>query len=400
MDPDGLTLLILIISFVLAVIFAFQAGAFTAEEENETESRLGFSNEVAGVFACFVLLCGFIVYWVCANFMHIGLWLIAGGAFAVALFTLAFALGFCRGKVLPAVKIICVALGAVITAATHIIFKAADITCDVAVTEEEVLSLVDDVEEQDLIDENQKEMITNIFELDDVTASEIMTHRTELVSAEEKTPVGDVIRLVLEHGFSRMPVYRKTLDNVVGIVYAKDLLSLINTHDTLTEPISQYVRSAMFVPEGRKARELLVDFKHKRTQIAIVVDEYGGTAGIVSMEDILEEIVGNIQDEYDNEDELLVPHEDGFIADGSLDLEDVFDAFDICLPEAPETEFDSVGGLITETLGRIPLAGENINVTYCGIKFKVLEVGERRIVKVKCTKAEPETQNEEDTGDA
>lgn len=172
----------------------------------------------------------------------------------------------------------------------------------------------------------------------------------------------------------------------------------MDTPEKAQAPVSRFMRGAMFVPEACRAQELLVDFKVKHTQIAVVVDEYGGTSGLATMEDVLEEIVGNIQDEFDNEDEDLVATEDGFVAAGSADLEEVFEAFGLEPPdedEDGEADFDTVGGLIIDRLGRIPAAGEDVTLEYGGLEFTVLEVEDRRVGKVKCTRA-PELNPEND----
>ena len=213
------------------------------------------------------------------------------------------------------------------------IFRAAGLSARSRATEEDVLSLVEDVEEDALIDENQREMISGVFELDDIEAGEIMTHRTEVEAVEDDQLVCEVIPQAREKGFSRLPVYHESLDEIVGILHVKDLLGLIEDPAGGQLPIRQFVRPAMFVPESCRARELLVEFRAKRTQIAVVVDEYGGTAGIVTMEDILEEIVGNIEDEFDREEQQIRPAEGGCIADGAADLEEVFAWFDLEPPE-------------------------------------------------------------------
>lgn len=263
------------------------------------------------------------------------------------------------------------------------------------VTEEDLYELVDDADEQDLIDENQKEMINNIIELADVTAGDIMTHRMDMVAVEESASCREVIAAALSSGNSRLPVYRKTVDEVVGILYVKDLLCLFDEPEGLAAPVSRFCRKAIYVPESRPASQLLLDFKVQRTLIAIVVDEYGGTAGLVSMEDILEEIVGDIQDEYDDEEAELVAEGEGFLADGALDLEDVFDAFEMECPEkAGDEEFDTVGGLIADKLGRIPEQGEAASVDWGGLRFSVAKAGERRIQRVRCTRAPAEQEAE------
>ena len=269
--------------------------------------------------------------------------------------------------------------------------------CEQDVTEEDVMELVDTAEEQDVIDENQKEMISNIFEFDEVTAADMMTHRTDLVAVPADTPLVEAARIAAEEGRSRLPVYRRTMDDIIGMLYIKDLLFLVEDQSCSSRPVSEYMRSVMFVPEACRADELLREFRKKHTQIAVVVDEYGGTSGLVTMEDILEEIVGNIQDEFDDEEEEMTRCEDGYLCDGSLQLEELFTAFGLEMPEPEEDEeFETVSGLITQSLGRIPEPEEPVELTYSGLLFRVLAVDSRRIAKVKCTRIEPEDPQESD----
>lgn len=271
------------------------------------------------------------------------------------------------------------------------LLRLADAVSAQPVTEESLLELMDHADEQDVIDESQKKMITNIIELADATAGDIMTHRVDMVAVEESTPCGAVVALALESGNSRLPIYRKTVDDVVGILYVKDLLRLLSDPAAASEPVTKLARPAMYVPESRSAQQLLLDFKRQHTLIAIVVDEWGGTAGLVSMEDILEEIVGEIQDEYDDEEAPLVPCEGGFVAAGDLDLEDLFEAFETDPPaDMDERGFDTVGGLIAALLGRIPEPGETAEVEYGGVRFTPLEVGERRVRRARCVRSAPE----------
>lgn len=263
------------------------------------------------------------------------------------------------------------------------------------VTEEDLYEMVDDADEQDLIDENQKAMITNIFDLGEVTAGDIMTHRMDMVAVDETASCRSVIAAAVESGNSRLPVFRKTVDEIMGVLYVKDLLCLFDEPAALDGPVSRFVRKVMFVPESRPAGQLLLDFRRERTMIAIVVDEYGGTAGLVSMEDILEEIVGDIQDEYDDEEAELVAQGDGYAVDGAIDLSDVFEAFGMECPEMGEDEeFDTPGGLIIDKLGRIPEEGEKAAVEWGGLRFEVLKAGERRVQRVLCTRL-PETGEED-----
>ena len=257
------------------------------------------------------------------------------------------------------------------------------------VTEEEFLEIMDDADEAE-IDESQKRMINNIFELDDVSAGDIMTHRTEMTAVAESAPCRQAVAAALASGNSRLPVYRNGLDEVTGILYVKDLLRLVDHLEELDGPVTPFVRRAMFVPESRPARDLLVDFRREKCLIAIVVDEYGGTAGLVTMEDILEEIVGNIQDEYDNEEEPLVRGEDGSVSvDAALDLEDVFEALGLPCPERGEDEeFDTVGSLVVDRLGHIPAEGEAAAVEWGGVAFTVQRVASRRVERVLARPAE------------
>ena len=256
-----------------------------------------------------------------------------------------------------------------------------------AVTEEQLLDLVDDAGEQELIDDEQAEMITSVLELRDVTAADVMTHRMDMNALDENAPCSRAVALALETGHSRIPVYRKNVDHVIGFVFVKDLLRMFDDPAEAARPVKELVRPPFFVPESCPAQRLLMDFRRQRAMIAIVVDEWGGTAGLVTMEDVLEEIVGNIQDEYDQEEEELVEVEDGYMAEGSLDLEDVFEAFEMEMPDTEEDEsFDTVGGLITERLGRFPEPEETVVVPWGGLIFTVVEAEERRVVRVKVTR--------------
>lgn len=262
--------------------------------------------------------------------------------------------------------------------------------------EEALRKQLDHADQQDLIDEGQKEMISNIIDLDDVNADDLMTHRMDMIAVEENTPCRQVLEVALESGYSRLPIYRKTVDDIVGMLYVKDLLTLFTHPEIADEPVTALAHPAMFVPESRGARELLLDFKQGRTMVAVVVDEYGGTAGLVSMEDILEEIVGDIQDEYDDEEDPLVACDGGFIAEGSLDLEDVFDAFDLPVPESEdEDEHDSIGGLVVDLLGHFPQPSEEAQVSFGGLVLRPVACGERRVEKVFCSRASAQAEENE-----
>jgi len=255
---------------------------------------------------------------------------------------------------------------------------------NVNVTEEEIRMLVDVGEEKGVIEEDEKDMINNIFEFNDTTVDEIMTHRTELLAIEAGQTIKTAIALANENGYSRIPVYEEDIDTVKGVLYVKDLLKYAGRTIPKELSISDIMRKAYFVPEGKPCSDLFDEFKIKKLQMAIVVDEYGGTSGVITMEDLLEAIVGNIQDEYDNEDEEITEVSDTeFFIDGTTLLTDVCDMLDVKLPEG---DYDTVAGLLVSELGRIPDEGETPEITVNDIVFTVCEVADNRIVKIKAVK--------------
>ena len=256
-----------------------------------------------------------------------------------------------------------------------------------AVTEEEILMMVDAVNETGGIEESQAEMISNIFEFDDIEVGEAMTHRTEIIGIEENDDIKQAIRLAIDEGKSRLPVYTENMDNICGVVYVKDLLRLALENDGAFHSAKEFMREIMFVPESNKCGELFEEFTKTKNQIAVVVDEYGGTAGIITMEDLLETIVGNIQDEYDDEEEEILKHsEDIFDFLGTADFADAMEALGKDVPE--DTEFDTIGGFVVDLLGHFPTQSENASVRWEDIEFTVLEVDENRIEKLRAVKKE------------
>ena len=396
LDPDGLRLLAGA-SALVCLVLAWRAGSVSAgseERDEEPAGRLGFSDRSAGVCALWGVVTGVFVW---SAVQALGLWSIA----ACAAMCLAAPVLFAVGRTKPAQPSAPeAALGRVLCIPAKLVFRVFGLSAEAAVTEEDLLSMVDDAEE-DVIDEERKEMIANIVELDDVTAGDIMTHRTELVSVEDTATTGEAVHLAAQAGVSRLPVYRRSIDDVAGILHVKDLLAVWDEADRSDRSVTKYMRAPMFVTESCPAQELLVEFRRRHTQVAIVVDEYGGTSGLVTMEDVLEEIVGSIQDEFDNEEEEIVPFEGGVFAVGSADLEDVFDALDTEMPEYEdddgdgEPDFDTVGGLVADRLGHVPVPGENVEIEYGGLLFKVLAASERRVRRVKVTRA-PQPPKEED----
>lgn len=261
-------------------------------------------------------------------------------------------------------------------------------------TEEEILMLVDARNETGELEESQKEMISNIFEFDDTLAGDVMTHRTDIDAVDIKAKVPDVIRLAIDSGRSRIPVYENTIDSILGFVCVKDLLCLIGCENVEGFEVKNFIRDVLYVPGTNSCGEVFEMMRKNKAQLAVVVDEYGGTAGLITMEDILESIVGNIQDEYDNDTEEIVEVSEGtYMISGTSDPEEILSVLGKELPE--EHEYDTMGGFITDLLGRIPEENENASVVYEDIEFTVLITEEKRITKIKAVVLNDKTKNKE-----
>ena len=253
-------------------------------------------------------------------------------------------------------------------------------------TEEEIKQLVEGDEQVGELEQNQRDMINNIFEWDDLNAGDIMTHRTDIDAVEISGSIEDVVRLSIDEGRSRIPVYKDDLDNICGIIYVKDLLKLVGTKITNDDKISDYIRKPLFVPETLPCGKLFEQMTENRTMIAVVVDEYGGTAGIVTVEDVMECIVGNIRDEYDDEEEQVTQiDESTFTFDGVSDIDDVSDVLGV---ELPDGDYDTLAGFVIKQLGFLPTGdGDEPEVCkYKNLTFTVLDVEDRRIEKIKVEK--------------
>lgn len=249
------------------------------------------------------------------------------------------------------------------------------------VTEEEIRIMVDVGEQKGTIQETEKFFINNIFDFDDTSVSEIMTHRTNVVGLSIDLSLSEIIDITSEEKYTRYPVYEDSLDNIVGIVHVKDILKCISKTKGQDFKLSEIIRKPYFVPESKKADDLLQELQKSRVHMAVVVDEYGGTAGIITIEDLLEEIVGNIEDEYDNDDKEFEKIDDNtYIFNGIISLDTVEEILEIKLPTE---EYDTLGGFIIGQLGRIPNEGDKPVIELDGIIFKVEEVEAQRIAKVK-----------------
>lgn len=266
------------------------------------------------------------------------------------------------------------------------------------VTEEEIRMMIDVGNEEGTIEQSERDMIDNIFEFDDITAEDVMTHRTEIAAVESTSTIPEVVRMAMTEGYSRIPVYKEDIDDIIGIVYAKDMLRFIGKGEESLEnrSIEPFIREVIFVPESNRCTDLFKTFKDKKIQMAVVVDEYGGTSGIVTMEDLLEAIVGNMQDEYDNEEEEFSKISDHiFNLDGSMAIEDVEKLLHIKVEDGED--YDTLSGLLTDLLDRIPSPDEHPTVQIENVEFTVLLVEDRRIAKVRAEMKQeesPESQEE------
>ena len=251
-------------------------------------------------------------------------------------------------------------------------------------TEDEILMMVDASGEKGVIEESEADMIANIFEFGDTTASEAMTHRTDVEALEYTSTVRQAVDFALENGFSRIPVFKDDLDNIQGVLYVKDLLKFVGSPEKCDTPVYLLMRPACYIPETKKLSELFGEMTETKVQMAVVVDEYGGTSGIITMEDLIESILGNIQDEFDNEDEEISQVNDNtFSVDGTTSIYEVSDLLDV---ELPEGDYDTLAGYIVSTLGRIPTEQEHPTVTFDNVEFTVEAVNDRRITKVRVVK--------------
>jgi putative hemolysin len=258
------------------------------------------------------------------------------------------------------------------------------------VTEEEIKTMVDAGEEGGVIEVEEKEMIYSIFDIGDTLAREIMVPRIDMLALEVSTPLPQAVDAVLAAGHSRVPIYQGNIDNIVGLLYAKDLLRAWKDAGQGGK-LRDLLRPAYFAPETKKADELLAELQQKRIHLAVVVDEYGGTAGIVTLEDIVEEIVGEIRDEYDvNEESLFEPvSADEYVFDARVALDEVNKLLELQLPTG---ESDSLGGFIYGQLGHVPAAGEKVPAG--PVTFEVLNVTGRRIRKVRALRTPADNQTD------
>lgn len=245
------------------------------------------------------------------------------------------------------------------------------------ITTFEIQDLIKAGEGEGIVNEEESEMIRSIFTLRSTVVREVMVPRTDMTCIAINTDVNDLLKTILDCGHSRIPVYENTIDNIVGLLYAKDLLKHWGADDDQIK-LRQIMRVPYFIPETKNIEQLLQEFKSKHVHLAIVIDEYGGTSGLITIEDLIEQIVGDIQDEHDREEELYSVNPDGSItADARMPIEDLEQYFSV---EIERDKFDTVGGLIFHLSGKISVKGDQLSTDELDIT--VLDADERRIKKV------------------
>ena len=264
------------------------------------------------------------------------------------------------------------------------------------VSEDNIMAMVEEGEESGAIQSNEKEFIENVFEFDNTTAKDVMVHRTDMVSLSAGAEEGEILDAIRQSGLSRFPVYGEDADDILGVLSTRDYL--LNFHQPNPLPLKELLRPAYFVPETVAADVLFRDMQGKKTHMALVVDEYGGTSGLVTLEDLLEELVGNIYDEFDpQEEQEIIPLEGGrWRVSGSADLEELAEAMDFSLPEDEERDYDTLGGLIFSQLSVIPEDGSRPVVEALGLRIQVEELCDRRVEWALVEKLSPEPEQEKE----
>ena len=293
-------------------------------------------------------------------------------------------IAFSSVGIIKAISVIASPFVKLLTLSTNAVSKIFKITEneEEVVTEEEIRMMIDVGEEKGVIGVAAKEMLNNVFEFNDKIVSEIMIPRTEVFALDKELTIKEVIDILSEDTrYSRVPVYEETIDNIVGIVYIKDIL--LSKKDE-NRKIKELMKKAYYVPETITVDKLFEEMRKNKKQISIVIEEHGGTSGIVTMEDILEEIVGEIYDEYDTSENKVVELDSNtYLIDGSLAIYDLEKIFDI---EIPEGDYDTISGYLIDLLGRIPKPKENIIIETEQLDFKVEKVKNKKIVQVKVCK--------------
>jgi len=274
-------------------------------------------------------------------------------------------------------------LVALLTGVTRAVTRpfGADPSQESQITAEELRLIVERGGQQGVLEAEEEQMINAVIELGDRRLHEVMVPRIDIVALPASASFAQAIETIVEEGHSRVPVYQESIDEIVGILYAKDLLPYLKTESDPRPAITTILRTPVFAPESMSIDDLLHDFQRKKVHLAIVLDEYGGTAGLVSIEDLLEEIVGEIQDEYDEEEEMIIRLSDDEIRiDGRVAVGELGELFDTTIVLEDEDEYDTIGGLVFHRIGRIPVPGDQVEVD--GLRLTVESTDGRRVGKV------------------
>lgn len=299
--------------------------------------------------------------------------------------------------IIRAISIITAPFVKLLTASTNGVSKLFGIsgTDEETVTEEEIRMMVDVGEEKGSIKEEEKELINNVFEFNDKVVSEIMIHRKDIYAIDINSDIDNILKELDEYKYSRIPVYEENIDNIVGMLFIKDLLANVKKKEKVK--ISKIIREPYFVSENKPIDELFRDLQKNKHQLAIVLDEYGGTAGLVTMEDIIEELVGNIFDEYDEEEKEFEKIDDNtFLISGSVSIHDLRKILGV---EIPEGEYDTLSGYLIELLGRIPSDDEKPVIETKRVTYKIEDYEEKRILWVKACRNNVEEDAQEEQED-
>jgi putative hemolysin len=273
------------------------------------------------------------------------------------------------------------------------------VSSDAQMTAEELKLIVERGGEQGILEAEEEQMINAVIELGDRRLHEVMVPRIAIVALPVTATLDEAIDLIVEEGHSRVPVYEDSIDGVIGIVYAKDLLPVLKVEANARPTVRALLRTPLFVPESMSIDDLLHEFQRRKVHIAIVLDEYGGTAGLLTIEDLLEEIVGEIQDEYDVEEPMIVRlSPDEARIDGRVDVDELGETFEIAIPLEDEDEYDTVGGLIFHRLGHVPRPGDEVRLD--GLKLTVETTDGRRVGKVLAVRQrDPDDDTSDDEDD-
>ena len=296
--------------------------------------------------------------------------------------------------VIKAVSVITAPLVKLLTISTNMVSKLFGVkeTEEEIVTEEEIKMMIDEGEEKGTIEKEQKQLLNNVFQFNDIVVSEIMTPRTDMYAIDINDDINKLLEKIDEYKYSRIPVYDESIDNIKGILFVKDLIKPLKNNKKID--LKKLMREAYFVPESKDIDELFKEMQQNKVQMAVVIDEYGGTAGVITMEDIIEEIVGNIFDEYDDEEiDVKKIDENTYLLNGTITLYELNRLFGV---EIPEGDYETLSGYLLDLLGRIPDETEKPVIEDENLTYKVEEIEDRRIKYVKVCKNLKEEVEEED----